>query len=68
MDGDETVYFAMGCHPKSVSDFTVWAEQGLRRAMAHPKAVALGEIGLDYSKQSVVLVVVVVAVIVVVNS
>ena len=44
---------AMGCHPKSALDYTEWAEMGLRQALKHKKTVALGEIGLDYSRQSV---------------
>ena len=46
---------AMGCHPKSALDYTEWAEMGLRQALKHKKTVALGEIGLDYSRQSVLL-------------
>lgn len=45
----------MGCHPKSALDYTEWAEMGLRQALKHKKTVALGEIGLDYSRQSVFL-------------
>lgn len=45
------VWMAMGCHPKSAVDYTEWAEIGLRKSLKHKKTVALGEIGLDYSKQ-----------------
>ncbi|XP_070192209.1 uncharacterized protein [Littorina saxatilis] len=44
------VWMAMGCHPKSAVDYTEWAEIGLRKSLKHKKTVALGEIGLDYSK------------------
>nr|KAG5696460.1 hypothetical protein BaRGS_020997 [Batillaria attramentaria] len=44
------VWMAMGCHPKSATDYNEWADHGLRQCLRHPKTVALGEIGLDYSK------------------
>ncbi|CAG5131420.1 unnamed protein product [Candidula unifasciata] len=46
---DDNVWFAIGCHPKSATQFTVRHEQGLRKALKQSKVVALGEIGLDYS-------------------
>ena len=43
------VWLALGCHPKNTSRWTESHLQGLRSALQHPKIVALGEIGLDYS-------------------
>ena len=48
---EKGVWMAMGCHPKSATDYSEEAELGLRIALRHKKTVALGEIGLDYSKQ-----------------
>ncbi|XP_005091965.1 putative deoxyribonuclease TATDN2 [Aplysia californica] len=45
----DNVWLAIGCHPKSATEFTDEHLQGLRSALQHPKVVALGEIGLDYS-------------------
>ncbi|XP_076469693.1 uncharacterized protein LOC143300022 [Babylonia areolata] len=44
------VWMAMGCHPKNATEYTEWTEEGLKQALKHEKTVALGEIGLDYSK------------------
>jgi len=46
---DEMVWGAVGCHPKNAGDFTAEAEMKLRQMLRHPRIVALGEIGLDYS-------------------
>ncbi|KAL3852750.1 hypothetical protein ACJMK2_016367 [Sinanodonta woodiana] len=46
---EEDVWLAFGCHPKMATDFIPRAEQWLQECMQHPKVVALGEIGLDYS-------------------
>jgi len=43
------VWFAMGCHPKMATGFNAGALAGLKKCLDHPKCVALGEIGLDYS-------------------
>ena len=48
---EEGVWLAMGCHPKNAAQYDEQAESGMRRALLHRKAVALGEIGLDYSRQ-----------------
>ena len=46
---EDNVWFAMGCHPKMATEYTEKAEVGLKQCLKHPKCVALGEIGLDYS-------------------
>lgn len=42
------VFAAIGWHPTEVGFFGDDEEHELRRLLAHPKVVALGEIGLDY--------------------
>lgn len=42
------LYAATGVHPQDALRFDAAAPDRLRRWLAHPKAVALGEIGLDY--------------------
>lgn len=44
----EGVYAAVGIHPESVKAATVGDLDVIREVAAHPKVVALGEIGLDY--------------------
>lgn len=46
---DEKVWGAVGCHPKNADAFNDVVELKLRAMLKHPKIVALGEIGLDYS-------------------
>lgn len=46
---DDMVWLAMGCHPKKATGFDDAAENGLSNCLKHPKVVAVGEIGLDYS-------------------
>jgi TatD DNase family protein len=43
-----TVYFAAGYHPHEASRLDAAALQRVRDLLSHPRAVAVGEIGLDY--------------------
>lgn len=42
------VYAAVGYHPESVNDKTVFDEQQMLKLISNKKTVAIGEIGLDY--------------------
>lgn len=44
----ENIYVAIGWHPVSAIDFTDKHLEMLRKFSAHPKVVAIGEMGLDY--------------------
>ena len=44
----EGVFAAVGVHPNSTSDIAAADIDQLRYFAAHPKVVAIGEIGLDY--------------------
>lgn len=42
------LYAAVGCHPENCAPYQEGDLDELRRLAAHPKVVAIGEIGLDY--------------------
>lgn len=44
----EGAYAIVGLHPTEAAHFTLEILDQIERLLAHPKAVALGEIGLDY--------------------
>ncbi len=43
----EGLYAAVGIHPHEASSYTAETARMLRKLAAHPKVVALGEMGLD---------------------
>lgn len=45
------VWGAFGCHPHMVREYNRQVEESLLHALNHPSVVALGEVGLDYSKK-----------------
>jgi len=47
-DQYDQIYLGFGLHPHEARLWTDEAEAALRKALAHPKAVAIGECGLDY--------------------
>ncbi len=49
----EPVWAAVGIHPNDATEWGPEAEAALRGWAAHPKVVAIGEIGLDYHWQRV---------------
>lgn len=49
---EEFVWGAFGCHPHFAKEYNSVHEQSIMRAMRHPKTVAFGEIGLDYSHKN----------------
>ncbi|MCI4375067.1 hypothetical protein PGIGA_G00104700 [Pangasianodon gigas] len=50
--GEEFVWGAFGCHPHFAKEYNSTHEQSIMGAMRHPKTVAFGEIGLDYSHKN----------------
>ncbi len=46
------VYGAFGCHPHHAKHYSESWEGRIREALTHPKAVALGECGLDYHRSA----------------
>ncbi|XP_041638983.1 putative deoxyribonuclease TATDN2 isoform X2 [Cheilinus undulatus] len=49
---EDKVWGAFGCHPHFAKDYSKAHEENIMMAMQHPKAVAFGEIGLDYSHKN----------------
>ncbi|XP_068568796.1 putative deoxyribonuclease TATDN2 [Cebidichthys violaceus] len=49
---EDMVWGAFGCHPHFATDYSSVQERDILMAMRHPKAVAFGEIGLDYSHKN----------------
>lgn len=47
-DAHDEIYAAVGVHPNSANNVTAATLDAVRTAAAHPKVVAVGEIGLDY--------------------
>nr|XP_046239843.1 putative deoxyribonuclease TATDN2 [Scatophagus argus]XP_046239844.1 putative deoxyribonuclease TATDN2 [Scatophagus argus]XP_046239845.1 putative deoxyribonuclease TATDN2 [Scatophagus argus] len=50
--GEDMVWGAFGCHPHFAKDYSSVQEHNILMAMRHPKAVAFGEMGLDYSHKN----------------
>lgn len=48
----DKVWGAFGCHPHNADYYTESLEAKIIQCLENPKAVALGETGLDYSKRS----------------
>ncbi|KAM5290321.1 LOW QUALITY PROTEIN: putative deoxyribonuclease TATDN2 [Glossophaga mutica] len=46
---EDMVWGAFGCHPHFARYYNEYQERNILKALQHPKAVAFGEIGLDYS-------------------
>ncbi|KAM6947932.1 putative deoxyribonuclease TATDN2 [Lycodopsis pacificus] len=49
---EDMVWGAFGCHPHFATYYSSVQERDILMAMRHPKAVAFGEIGLDYSHKN----------------
>ncbi|XP_033823141.1 putative deoxyribonuclease TATDN2 [Periophthalmus magnuspinnatus] len=49
---EDMVWGAFGCHPHFAKYYSNTQERNILAAMRHPKAVAFGEIGLDYSHKN----------------
>lgn len=49
---EDTVWGAFGCHPHFAKGYSDVHERNILTAMRHPKAVAFGEMGLDYSHKN----------------
>nr|XP_053773375.1 putative deoxyribonuclease TATDN2 [Desmodus rotundus] len=46
---EDMVWGAFGCHPHFARYYNEYQERNILKGLQHPKAVAFGEIGLDYS-------------------
>ncbi|KAM7006420.1 putative deoxyribonuclease TATDN2 [Tautogolabrus adspersus] len=49
---EDKIWGAFGCHPHFARDYSSVHERNIMMAMRHPKAVAFGEMGLDYSHKN----------------
>ncbi|XP_014914538.1 putative deoxyribonuclease TATDN2 isoform X1 [Poecilia latipinna] len=49
---EDMVWGAFGCHPHFAKGYSNTQESNILMAMRHPKAVAFGEMGLDYSHKN----------------
>ncbi|XP_018529029.1 putative deoxyribonuclease TATDN2 isoform X2 [Lates calcarifer] len=49
---EDLVWGAFGCHPHFAKEYSSVQEHNILTAMRHPKAVAFGEMGLDYSHKN----------------
>lgn len=49
---EDMVWGAFGCHPHFAKNYSSIQENNILMAMRHPKAVAFGEMGLDYSHKN----------------
>uniref|UniRef100_A0A3P9H130 TatD DNase domain containing 2 n=1 Tax=Oryzias latipes TaxID=8090 RepID=A0A3P9H130_ORYLA len=49
---EDMVWGAFGCHPHFAQSYSNFQENSILTAMRHPKAVAFGEMGLDYSHKN----------------
>ncbi|MEQ2307540.1 hypothetical protein AMECASPLE_019364, partial [Ameca splendens] len=49
---EDMVWGAFGCHPHFAKGYSNIQENNILMAMRHPKAVAFGEMGLDYSHKN----------------
>ncbi|KAG7218174.1 hypothetical protein INR49_007456 [Caranx melampygus] len=49
---EDMVWGAFGCHPHFAKEYSSVHEGNILMAMRHPKAVAFGEMGLDYSHKN----------------
>ncbi|GIK09572.1 MAG: putative metal-dependent hydrolase YabD [Anaerolineaceae bacterium] len=47
-ESDAAIYAAVGFHPTELEEFSEATFEQVRKLAAHPKAVAVGEIGLDH--------------------
>ncbi|KAM4650571.1 putative deoxyribonuclease TATDN2 [Discoglossus pictus] len=47
--GEDMVWGAFGCHPHFAQYYTNAKQEAIMKALRHPKAIAYGEMGLDYS-------------------
>ena len=49
---EDNIWGTFGCHPHNAKYYNASLETKIVQCLEHPKAIALGEIGLDYSSHS----------------